>query len=259
VFFALLALPLSLLIIVSSNGTACANINSPQGALDVAGIVPGKYAFMARTASNIKAIASLMKQSIGVAALLQENGTPPESGKHGTAISPIEAALSVASALPKNKEPAKISITQLMNSRNLLWPVSGYIYSGFGAPRGKRKVHGAVDMVIGKGTPIAATADGIVSVATNGEKSFKGYGKTVVIDHGQGVFTLYSHCDSLLVKMGQRVKRGEFIATVGRTGRATTDHVHFEVRVAGKKQDPLKYLPSRPELVKAKNYKSKKT
>jgi murein DD-endopeptidase MepM/ murein hydrolase activator NlpD len=213
---------------------------------------------MARTATNIKAIASIMKQSIGVAALIQE-GSPAESAKPGIISSPVEAALSVASALPKNKVQPKAGITQLMKSRNLLWPVSGYIYSGFGAPRGKRKIHGAVDMVIGKGTPIAVTADGIVSVVTNGEKQFRGYGKTVVVDHGEGVFTLYSHCDTILVKMGQRVKRGEFIATVGRTGRATTDHVHFEVRVAGKKQDPLKYLPPRPELVKAKNYKSKKT
>jgi murein DD-endopeptidase MepM/ murein hydrolase activator NlpD len=254
----LLAVFLSLLIIISSSGTACANIHSPQGALDVAGILPGKYAFMARTASNIKAIASLMKQSIGVAALIQES-PPAEPAKAGAALSPIDAALSVASALPKNKGPVSAGITQLMNTKNLLWPVSGYIYSGFGAPRGKRKVHGAVDMVIGKGTPIAVTADGIVSVVTNGEKQFRGYGKTVVVDHGESVFTLYSHCDTILVKMGQRVKRGEFIATVGRTGRATTDHVHFEVRVAGKKLDPLKYLPSRPELVKAKNYKSKKT
>jgi murein DD-endopeptidase MepM/ murein hydrolase activator NlpD len=248
------AVPLSLLVIASSSGAACANIHSPQGALDVAGILPGKYVFMARTASNIKAIASVMKQSIEVAALIQE-GQPAGP----VALSGVEAALSVASALPMNRAPAKVSITQLMSSRNLLWPVSGYIYSGFGAPRGKGKVHGAVDMVIKKGTPIAAAADGVVSVATNGKKRYKGYGKTVVIDHGEGVFTLYSHCDSILVKMGQRVKRGEFIATVGRTGRATTDHVHFEVRVAGKKLDPLKYLPSRPELVKAKSYKSKKT
>ncbi|MDR1514793.1 MAG: M23 family metallopeptidase [Synergistaceae bacterium] len=243
----------SLLIAAFSSGAAYANIHSPQGALDIAAILPGKYGFMAETASSIKAIASLMKQSIDTASMLQE-GAPAGMEKSGA-----EAAFAVAVALPPDRGTSNQSITQLMDSRNLLWPVSGYIYSGFGAPRGKRKVHGAVDMVIGKGTPIAATADGIVSVATNGGKNFKGYGKTVVIDHGEGVFTLYSHCDSILVKMGQRVKRGEFIATVGRTGRATTDHVHFEVRVAGKKLDPLKYLPSRPELVKAKSLKGKKS
>jgi murein DD-endopeptidase MepM/ murein hydrolase activator NlpD len=243
----------SLLIVTSSNGAAYANIHSPQGALDIAGILPGKYAFMAETASGIKAITSLMKQSIGTAAMLRGESAA-KAERPGA-----EAAFAVALALPPDSRIPKESVTQLMNSRNLFWPVSGYIYSGFGAPRGKRKVHGAIDMVIGKGTPIAAAADGMVSVATNGEKNYKGYGKTVVIDHGEGIFTLYSHCDSILVKMGQKVKRGEFIATVGRTGRATTYHVHFEVRAAGKKLDPLKYLPSRPELVKAKNLKEKKS
>ena len=85
---------------------------------------------------------------------------------------------------------------------------------------------------------------------------FSGYGKIVIVDHENGFHTVYAHCDRILVKMGQRVKRGEFIATVGRTGRATTNHLHFEVRVAGKKRDPLKYLPGRPEMVRAHNWRS---
>ncbi|MDR0617097.1 MAG: M23 family metallopeptidase [Synergistaceae bacterium] len=234
----------------ASGGVLYANIDSPQGALDVAGILPGRYGFM-ETVSSVKALASLMKQSIEVNEILSQQASlaVPESG--------AETALKIASAVPRFSGPSGQSISQLMSSRNLLWPVSGYIYSAFGAKRGKNRSHGAVDMVIKKGTPIAAAADGVVIVAAEGGKNFKGYGKTVIIDHGNGVHTLYAHCNSLLVKMGQRVKRGDFIATVGRTGRATTDHVHFEVRMAGKKVDPLLYLPSRPELVKAKNWHSK--
>ncbi|MDR1967014.1 MAG: M23 family metallopeptidase, partial [Synergistaceae bacterium] len=97
-------------------------------------------------------------------------------------------------------------------------------------------------------------ADGIVSVASNGGKNFSGYGKIVILDHGKGLYTVYAHCDTIIVKMGQKVKQGEYVGTVGRTGRATTDHVHFEVRIAGQKRDPLAYLPSRPEMVKATNY-----
>lgn len=129
------------------------------------------------------------------------------------------------------------------------------IYSTFNSRRGKKRIHGAIDIVTKKGTPIGAAADGVVSVVANGGREFKGYGKTVILNHGGGLYTLYSHCSSTLVKMGQRVKRGETIATVGRTGRATTDHVHFEVRVSGAKRDPLAYLPSRPAMVKANTKK----
>jgi murein DD-endopeptidase MepM/ murein hydrolase activator NlpD len=120
-------------------------------------------------------------------------------------------------------------------------------------------LHGAIDIVTKKGTPIAAAEDGVVSVAANGGKNFSGYGRIVILDHGNGIHTVYAHCNTTLVKMGQRVKKGEYIATVGRTGRATTDHVHFEVRIAGKKVDPLAYLPSRPEMVKALDRKSSKS
>jgi lipoprotein NlpD len=145
----------------------------------------------------------------------------------------------------------------LPDSKKLIWPVEGYIYSTFNATRGRRK-HGAIDIVTEKGVPIAAAADGIVSVASNGGKGFSGYGKIVILDHGKGLYTFYAHCDKLLVKMGQRVKAGEYIATVGRTGRATTNHCHFEVRLSGKKRDPLAYLPDRPDMVKATNYHTPK-
>jgi murein DD-endopeptidase MepM/ murein hydrolase activator NlpD len=256
---------------ITSVGPASANINSPQGALDIAGIVPGKYSFMEitqktvdsaeATVSSVKAIAGLMKQAIDVAAMLPEDSPDEVASKPSVfvPVTDVDIALKVVSMVPSGEARPVASAAQLMQTKNLLWPVNGYIYSAFNATRSRGRVHGAVDIVTEKDTPIAVTADGIVSVAANGGAKFKGYGKTVIVDHGNGVHTLYSHCNTILVKMGQKVKRGEFIATVGRTGSATTDHVHFEVRVSGKKVDPLNFLPSRPEMVKAKNWKSKKS
>ena len=287
---AAIVLTFSLLSLFIAGRPSYANLppamHSPQGALDVAGALPGRYGLLDRqkqpigpteaTVSSVKAIAGLMKQAIDVAAMLPKEGTAkvatqrpevakPETTKAEAPLAvasvqkapapktPMEAALHVACCVPQL--PAAMTASQIRSARSFLWPTDGLIYSTFGASRGRR-AHGAIDIVTKKGTPIAAAESGTVIIAANGGKLFRGYGKIVIIDHGKGVHTVYSHCDTLLVKMGQQVKRGEFIGTVGRTGRATTDHCHFEVRVAGKKVDPLKYLPDRPEMVKANNWKS---
>lgn len=182
---------------------------------------------------------------------------------------PAEVRKQIASAvsfLPEGvkRNPAPIAtrtatttatVTTTQNNK-MIWPTEGLIYSTFNGSRGSRR-HGAIDICTSKGTPIRAAQDGIVSVVANGGKLFRGYGKIVILDHGKGLWTLYSHCDTTLVKLGQRVKQGEYIATVGNTGRTTTYHLHFEVRVAGVKKDPLSYLPSRPEMVKSTNYRSR--
>ncbi|MDR3321139.1 MAG: M23 family metallopeptidase [Synergistaceae bacterium] len=278
---------IAVLLLLVLPGISHANINSPQGALDVAGILPGRYDFMDReknpaastaelkpigpaeaTVSSVVAIAGLMRQAIDVAAMLPEETQEAKLSQEPVAsglFSDADIALKVAAMLPMNSfgssaqwaAPYSAKGSEILKSKALRWPVDGLIYSAFNATRGKGRMHGAIDIVTKKGTPIAAAADGIVSVVADGGKRFKGYGKTVIIDHGGGIHTLYSHCNSIGVKMGQRVKRGEFIATVGRTGRATTDHLHFELRLSGKKLDPLNYLPSRPEMVKAKNWKRK--
>ena len=91
---------------------------------------------------------------------------------------------------------------------------------------------------------IYAALDGIVELVSNGGKGFQGYGRVIMINHSGQLWTLYSHCAALNVKVGQRVKKGDVVATVGSTGRATTNHLHFEVRNAkGTALDPMKYLP----------------
>ena len=122
------------------------------------------------------------------------------------------------------------------------YPVKGWVTSSFGLRRdpfnGRRKMHEGYDIAARTGTPVTATADGIVSQS----KAVPGYGKMVVIDHGYGYRTYYGHNSKNYVKVGQRVKRGDRIAAVGNTGRSTGSHVHYEVRLNGVPVNPKKFF-----------------
>jgi murein DD-endopeptidase MepM/ murein hydrolase activator NlpD len=120
-----------------------------------------------------------------------------------------------------------------------LRPVSGSIVSGFGYRRhpilGGVRFHYGVDIAAPFGTTIRAAADGVVVFA--GWR--RAYGNTVIIDHGNGLATLYAHCSELLVSEGAVVRQGQPIARVGSTGLATGPHLHFEVRRYGEPVNPL--------------------
>jgi len=103
---------------------------------------------------------------------------------------------------------------------------------------GKRKLHTGVDLACNQGTPIHATADGIVS--HSGWTTDSGY--VVVLEHGLGFSTIYAHNRSNAVKVGQQVRRGDLIGAVGATGRTTGPHVHYEVLKDGKTVNPAPYL-----------------
>ena len=122
------------------------------------------------------------------------------------------------------------------------WPVKGWLTSNFGMRRdpfnGKRKLHEGLDIAARTGTPVYATADGIVSSI----RTEPGYGKVVTIDHGYGYRTVYGHNSKYHVKVGQRVRRGDLVAAVGNTGRSTGSHIHYEVRLNGVPVNPHKYL-----------------
>lgn len=107
------------------------------------------------------------------------------------------------------------------------YPIEGKFSSGYG-PRG-RSMHSGVDLIAPAQTPIYAVFDGVVRLA----KPYSGYGNVIVIRHANGLETVYSHNSKNLVRVGQEVKMGEQIALCGRTGSATTNHLHFEVRVQG--------------------------
>ena len=130
----------------------------------------------------------------------------------------------------------------LLGSRPAGWPVRGWVTSTFGVRRdpfdGERRMHEGLDIATRTGTPVLATAAGIVrEVGTE-----PGYGKLVVIDHGYGFSTAYGHNSRILVKVGQRVRRGDVVATAGNTGRSSGPHVHYEVRLNGAPVNPNRYL-----------------
>ncbi|MGA1861674.1 peptidoglycan DD-metalloendopeptidase family protein [Deferribacter thermophilus] len=123
-----------------------------------------------------------------------------------------------------------------------IWPVRGWISSKFGyriSPfTGRRVFHEGVDIAARYGAPVKATAKGIVIYA--GYKP--GYGKLVTIDHGFGYVTRYAHNSKILVKVGQRVNKGDIIAKVGSSGHSTGPHVHYEVLVNGVPVNPLEFI-----------------
>lgn len=116
------------------------------------------------------------------------------------------------------------------------WPLWGEISSYYGTNEGRN--HTGLDIDTEAGVAIGATADG--TVRASGARA--GYGMTVTIDHGRGIRTLYAHQSRLVVRRGQRVLRGQLLGYVGSTGHSTGSHLHFEVTVRGKRQDPLRHL-----------------
>ena len=131
----------------------------------------------------------------------------------------------------------------LQNTTPSIWPVQGRLSSSFGKRtdpfRGTNSFHAGVDVTCKHGTPIVATADGVVTHSG----WFAQYGKRVILDHGRnGLSSLYAHMSEFFVRPGQIVRRGEVIGRVGRTGKATSAHLHYEVRYRGTPLNPYKYL-----------------
>jgi len=123
------------------------------------------------------------------------------------------------------------------------WPVAGLVTSTFG--RRRRSWHRGLDIHAEPGTPIAAAAAGVV-VASGFEPR---YGLMVKIEHEGGFMTVYAHNERNLVEAGEEVAAGQVIASMGRTGRATAEHLHFEIRYDGRVYNPLYLLPLPPRFV----------
>ena len=125
-----------------------------------------------------------------------------------------------------------------------LLPVAGFFSDGFGWRKdpitGQKAFHEGVDIVAETGTAVRAPADGLVITA--GRKS--SYGKAIDLSHGYGLGTRFGHLSAVLVRPGQRVRRGDVIGRVGSTGRSTGPHLHYEVFKEGRQVNPRRYLPS---------------
>ena len=131
--------------------------------------------------------------------------------------------------------------TQLADAPSM-WPVEGPVTSTFGERQdpfnGEGAFHAGIDISAPNGTPVRATGDGDVTGIDLG----RGYGKEIVIDHGHKVYTVYGHLLSIVALPGEHVIRGQVIGYVGRTGRSTGPHLHYEVRINNVPVNPHKYL-----------------
>ncbi len=126
--------------------------------------------------------------------------------------------------------PSVAPVKEGWYSSNFGWRVDPF--------NGQSAMHEGVDYVVPEGTPIYASAGGVVSYADN----HPSYGNMVEIEHGNDIITRYAHASKVLVKVGQVVRRGEKIAEVGSTGRSTGNHLHFEIRYKGSAQNPVRFL-----------------
>ena len=150
-----------------------------------------------------------------------------------------ERAAARAAAAAQQSSP---TYSWVQGSGQLGWPVSGEITSPYGYRThpiwGTTIYHSGIDIGVDEGTPVHAADGG--TVAWSGWMG--GYGYAVVIDHGNGMSTLYAHNSELAVSEGQDVGKGQVVAYAGSTGNSTGPHVHFEVRISGDPVDPMGYL-----------------
>ena len=151
-------------------------------------------------------------------------------------------SLDTITAMAKDRETMLASIPSIKPVRSDKLARSIRMLSGFGMRvhpiYKRRKMHTGLDFTAPSGTPVQATGDAVVEFVKH-ERS--GYGTHVVLNHGFGYKTLYGHLSKVIVKQGQRVKRGEVLGLVGSTGTSTGPHLHYEVHNRNNKVDPIHY------------------
>lgn len=214
-----------------------------------------KMTALKKTEDKIRVIANL--ESTTQVGLFGIGGSLPEDletnldlkGKHNSLVREMHEQVNHLSAAFTNQGRGFESLLKhLEDQRNLLAstpairPTDGWVTSRFGYRSSpftdEREFHKGLDIATRKGTPIVATANGVVSYV-----GWKGQlGRVIVIDHGFGMVTRYGHIKEALVKRGETVKRGQKIAIVGSSGKTTGPHVHYEVMLNGLPVNPERYI-----------------
>lgn len=156
-------------------------------------------------------------------------------------VSPPQIKKASVTKTPKPPARKALSKPPAKSSKGFLWPIQGKIISGYGA-KSKGLRNDGINIRADRGSPVRAAENGVVAYAGN---ELRGFGNLLLIKHADGWVTAYAHNDALLVKRGDKIKRGQKIATVGSTGNVSTPQLHFEIRRGNKARDPKKYLRGR--------------
>ena len=178
--------------------------------------------------------------SVGQKLLLPASVSSYSAPAQASTAKSAEIQTKVASAsVPTVQKQTTYTPPASSRKTKFLWPVRGTVISGFGNLGNGRKNDG-INIKATLGTAVQAADGGVVAYAGS---ELKGFGNLILIKHSDGWITAYAHNDKLLVRKGQKVARGEKIATVGSTGSVTTPQLHFEVRAGKKAVNPRSYLP----------------
>ncbi len=206
---------------------------------------------------RLDALGSRLAQTAGIKPKEMAFDKPPGEGGPYVPVGQQEISLetmnqqldNLSLSMDDRNDKLVVLETMLLQDRSNKWlipsvaPVKTNWYSSnFGLRidpfTGRQAMHEGIDFVVPAGTPVYASAGGVVEYADLHPQ----FGNLVEIDHGNGVITRYAHNSKLLVKVGQMVRRGQKIALSGSTGRSTGPHVHFEVRYKGIAQNPARFL-----------------
>jgi murein DD-endopeptidase MepM/ murein hydrolase activator NlpD len=178
---------------------------------------------------------------------------PEPAGERSAALAPSPKGGKRVAAVPRERAPARppargprgleLAVPDFVEaSPEFVWPVEGPISSTFG--RRRSGWHRGIDIKAAQGAVVFAAASGVVVTSAVEPR----YGRVVKIEHEDGYVTVYAHNEENLVQAGMRVAPGDPIATIGRTGRATAHHLHFEIRRNGAVYNPLYLLPMPPRV-----------
>jgi len=188
--------------------------------------------------------ALIRSRAIGGGALPPELSAP-KTAETGASVGTFGLLRNVLGTLEDSLASVKTKVENqqaLARATPSIWPVAGWLSSGFGNRTdpftGQPDFHAGLDISADKGTPVRATADGVVeSAGYNGN-----YGNCITLTHGFGIATRFGHLSGYAVGVGQKVKRGDIIGYVGATGRATSSHLHYEILLNGQPINPLRLL-----------------
>ena len=236
----------SLYVIARRHGVKTADIQAANGITDPTKLRPGtvlKVPANAAASAGMSPLASTLSAGETLRpTIINEAARPAAEGNRVAALGVSPQSLTDASPTPTSKAepaaaPALAAPPKIGGTGKFRWPVKGKIIAGFG-PRGDGHNDG-VNISVPLGTDVAAAEAGVVAYAGS---ELKGYGNLVLVRHDNNWVSAYAHNDQILVKRGDKVKRGQILAKAGNSGTADQPQVHFELRQGSKPVDPLPYM-----------------